>query len=263
MAEKTAKRTRGYGNGSVYFRSSDQRWVGKYKVGIKSNGKPDMKVVYGKTEAECHKKLKAIIEESMKSDYIEVQKSTVKDYMEDWLFNVKKNELKPKSFDRLEQTLTLYVYPRIGQLQLQAIRADDVQKMINDLHKEGYSHSTIKKAYDAVNACFKSGLIKKTTKVNPAAGVTVPSKKLFQQTKIHFYTQEEAGILIAQSQKKYKNGKRIYPLGSFVPLLINTGLRMGELLALRWKEDIDFETKTLTVHNNIAFVKDRDENSQK
>lgn len=263
MIEKTAKRNRGYGNGSVYFRASDQRWVGKYKVGIKADGKPAMKVVYGKTEAECHKKLKAVIEESMKNDYIEVQKSTVKDYMQSWLDNVKRNELKPKSFDRLEQTLTLYVYPRIGQQQLQAISSQDVQKLINDLRKEGYSHSTIKKVYDAVNACFKLGLVQKTVAVNPAVGVAVPSKKLFPQTKIHFYTQNEAEALVAQSLRRYKNGKRIYPLGSFVPLLINTGLRMGELLALRWKEDIDFETKTLTVHNNIAFVKDRADDAKK
>ena len=116
MGEKTAKRNRGYGNGSVYFRESDQRWVGKYKIGIKDDGRPAMKVVYGKSEAECHKKLKEIIEEANKTEYVQVQKSTVEDYMNNWLTSVKKNELKPKSYDRLEQTVKLYVNPAIGSI---------------------------------------------------------------------------------------------------------------------------------------------------
>ena len=53
------------------------------------------------------------------------------------------------------------------------------------------------------------------------------------------------------------NGKRRYPLGAFVPLMLNTGLRVSELLALKWNSDIDIENKTLTVHNNVVFVRDR------
>ena len=258
MGEKTAKRTRGYGNGSVYFRASDQRWVGKYKVGIKNDGKPAMKVVYGKTEAECHRKLKEVIDESKRTEYIQIESDTVKDYMELWLNNVKKNELKPKSFDRLEQTLTLYVYPAIGHIQLQAIKSSDVQKMINNLRDSGKSHSTIKKAYDAVNACFKLGITQKTIAKNPAVGVTIPSKKLLPPKKIQFYTQDEAALLVKQAMSFWGNGKRRYPLGAFVPLILNTGLRAGELLALKWGPDIDTENKTLTIHNNVVFVRDRD-----
>lgn len=258
MGEKTAKRVRGYGNGSVYFRASDQRWVGKYKIGTKSNGKPAMKVVYGKTEAECHRKLKDVIDEAAKTEYIEVQNATVKDYMDEWLTSVKKNELKPKSFDRLEQTVNLYVNPAIGHIQLQAIKSKDVQTMINNLRDSGKSHSTIKKAYDAVNACFKLGVIQKTVASNPAIGVTIPSKKVLPPKKIQFYTKDEATILTKQAMSCWGNGKRRYPLGAFVPLLINTGLRAGELLALKWDQDIDIENKALTIHNNIVFVKDRE-----
>ncbi len=258
MGEKTAKRVRGYGNGSVYFRASDQRWVGKYKIGTKSNGKPAMKVVYGKTEAECHRKLKDVIDEAAKTEYIEVQNATVKDYMDEWLTSVKKNELKPKSFDRLEQTVNLYVNPAIGHIQLQAIKSKDVQTMINNLRDSGKSHSTIKKAYDAVNACFKLGVIQKTVASNPAIGVTIPSKKVLPPKKIQFYTKDEATILTKQAMSCWGNGKRRYPLGAFVPLLINTGLRAGELLALKWDQDVDIENKALTIHNNIVFVKDRE-----
>ena len=257
MAEKTAKRERGYGNGSVYFRASDQRWVGKYKVGLKIDGKPAFKVVYAKSEHECHKKLKRVIEEANRSEYVHVQSHSVREYMNTWLTEVKKLDLKPKSYDRLEQTLFNNVYPYIGNIQLQSISARDVQSMIKSLVDKGCSHSTVKKAYDAVNACFKLGVIQKTVAVNPAIGVSPPNKKLFAQKSIHFYTKQEAESLTKQAMSVWGNGKRRYPLGAFVPLLINTGLRMSELLALQWERDVDLENKIITVHNNVVFVKDR------
>ena len=258
--EKTAKRIRGYGNGTVYFRASDQRWVGKYKIGTKPDGKPDVKVVYAKTEPECHRKLKDIIDESKKTEYVYVSKDTVASYMLLWLTTVKAIELKPKSYDRLEQTVNLHVNPYIGQLQLQSITSDDVQDMINKLTAAGKSYSSIKKAYEAVSAAFKWGLYSDPPKVkkNPAANIKLPNKKLFAQKQIPFYTSEEALKLTSKALQICANGKQRYPLGAFVPLLINTGLRASEVIALKWKPDIDLENRTLTVHNNAVFIKDRE-----
>ena len=260
MGEKTAKRVRGYGNGTVYLRSSDQRWVGKYKIGTKPDGKPDVKVVYAKSEPECHRKLKAIIDESKKTEYVYVAKDTVSSYMTLWLTTVKSLDLKPKSYDRLEQTVNYQVIPYIGYLQLQSITSDDVQDMITKLTAEGKSYSSIKKAYEAVNAAFKWGQNCDPPKVkkNPAANIKLPNRKLFTQKQIPFYTAEESAKLTATALHICNNGARRYPLGAFVPLIINTGLRASEVLALKWKADIDLEKRTLTVHNNVVFVKDRE-----
>lgn len=256
----TAKKKHEHGTGSVYFRSSDQRWVGRLKIGQKPNGKPDYKVVYCKSEPEAHKRLKEIYLESVKTEYVYVNKESFAAYLDLWMTTVKILELKPKSYDRLEQTINLYVKPSLGEIQLSTVTSDDIQQMLAKLKDEGKSYSTIKKAYDAVNGAFKWGLRCEPPKVkkNPAANVIVPSRKLFAQKQIPFYTKDEATALITQAYSKCGNGKRRYPLGAFVPLLINTGLRMGELLALKWGTDIDFENRTLKVHNNIVFVRDRD-----
>ena len=257
-----AKQRREQGTGGISQRK-DGYWQGRYDAGTKPDGKRNVRYVYAKTEAECKRKLRELIKDVHSNDYINVQKKSVKDYMDNWLLNVKKNELKPKSFDRLEQTLEKDVYPYIGALQLQAIDSGDVQKMINSLRDSGRSHSSIKKAYDAVNACFKLGVIQKTVISNPALGVTVPSKKILPPKKIRFYNQDEAKLLCKQAMSCWPNGTRRYPLGAFVPLLINTGLRMGELLALRWEEDVDLENKVITVNNNLAIVRDREDDSKK
>ena len=263
--QKTATKNREYGNGTIYFRESDKRWVGKWKRGIKPDGKPDMLVVYGKTEAEARKKLNAGIEAARKSNLVYVEKETVSTYMLRWLTTVKVNDLKDKSYDRLEQTINTDVIPRIGHIQLGALTTLDVQQMITDMKNEGKSYSTIKKAYDAVNAAFKYGLSVNPPLVNynPCSAVKLPNKKLFPASTIKFYTEEEAKILCETAIKKYGNGTPWYRLGAAIILAINTGLREAELAGLEWDRDIDFDDRLLHVNKTVVVVKNRDENSDK
>ena len=256
QTENNDKIRREKGSGGISLRK-DGLWVGRYDAGVKADGKRDVKAVYAKSEAECRRKLREIIKQVHANDYVNVEKKTVKTFMNEWLVNVKKNELKPKSYDRLEQTLIYDVYPYIGGLQIGSIKSSDVQKMINSLRDSNKSHSSIKKAYEAVNACFKRGMIQKTVTSNPALGVSIPAKKQFKKKEIPFYTADESAILVSKAMSKCKNGNRRYTAGAFVPFLINTGLRLSELLSLQWDRDIDFDKKTVTVHTNLVSVKDR------
>ena len=197
------------GSGSVSQRA-DGLWVGRIDAGRKPDGKRNIKVVYAKTEPECKRKLRDLIKEVNKGEHYYVERSSVESYMTDWLVDVKKNELKPKSYDRLEQTLKDSVFPYIGHIQLQAIQTKDVQTMINGLRDKKMSYSTIKKAYDAVNAAFKYGLACNPPKVysNPAFNVTIPSKKILPPKKIQFYSQEEASIICDHAMKKLQRMRK-------------------------------------------------------
>lgn len=249
------------GNGVIkvmaaFRKEKDGTWTARLNLGFTPEGKTKIKAFYGKTESEVKRKLKEYQKELIKNDYQTVQRNTVENYMLDWLHNVKANELKPKSYDRLEQTVLNQVIPAIGHLQVAAVQPDDVQKMVNDLKSTGKSYSTIKKAYDAVNECFRTGQIKRTVIYNPALGVTIPAQKTFGKTKVKCYTKEEADKLCEAATACYSNGKRIYRLGNAVVLALNTGLRYGELLGLKWS-DIDFEKRLLTVSATRVIVKDR------
>ena len=139
------KQRRDYGSGSISQRK-DGTWTARMIIGTNEAGNPRIKAFYGKSEREVKKKMKEFEKELHKNDGTVVQKNTVETYMRNWLYSVKSNELKPKSFDRLERTIVYQVIPHIGNLQIAAIQADDVQKMLNTLKAEGKSYSTIKKA---------------------------------------------------------------------------------------------------------------------
>lgn len=159
MADSTKKR-REYGSGSISQRK-DGTWTGRIFIGFSEEGKRQYKAVYGKTETEAKRKLNAFKKEFAKNDFVNIKKDTVGSFMMDWLNNTKVNTLKPKSFDRLEQTIKFQVIPYVGSLQLAAIDSSDVQRMVNELKRNGLSYSTIKKAYDAVNDCFRTAVIQR------------------------------------------------------------------------------------------------------
>lgn len=254
MAEGRARRD--YGSGSISQRK-DGTWTARLIIGTNANGRPKIKALYGKTEREVKRKLKDFQIEFYRNDQTMVVKNTVAYYVKNWLYNKKANELKDKSFDRLEQTVLYQVIPEIGMIQLASLRADDIQKMVNKLKADGLSWSSVKKSYDAVNECFRTAVEKRDLVFNPASGVSVPKQKMFDNNKeVRYYEDEEVNKLVAAATAVYSNGVRHYRLGDMVPIDINTGLRTAELLGLKW-DDVDLVNRKLYVSATRVLVKDR------
>lgn len=247
------------GEGSISQRK-DGLWTGRLDIGVQENGKRKIKAVYGKTEQEVKRKLRALKKELIKHDYQEVKKLSVREYMTDWLYNYKQNEVKPSTFDRIEQICENQIFPCIGDLQINSVTANDFQKMINDL-AEKYSYSTVKKAYDYTKSCFTLAYDKREILYNPFVRISLPVNKKRDISDIHYYNDDEIKLIRKHSLKKHDNGCYIYKYGYAVILLLYTGLRVGELLALKW-DCVDFEKKTLTVKGNVKQIKNRDSNIQ-
>ena len=247
-----ANKRRDKGDGSVY-QKKDGSWVAQMAVPNKST----RKFFYGKSESEVKKKLKQFQNEIIKNGYTEIKNITVREYMEDWLYSVKKNELKPKTFDSIELTLNHQICPYIGDIQIGSLTSNDVQQLMNTLVAQGLSYSTIKKAYDAINGCFKLGIIKGEVIKNPCAGVSLPKNLKVNRSKtIKIFTDEQIESICKESIFKYGNGKMMYRLGYSIIVLLYTGMRMGELLGLKWG-NIDFQNNTVKITNSVVTVKNR------
>lgn len=62
---------------------------------------------------------------------IDTRAESVQAFMTNWLTNYKKPNLKPTSYDRLEMTLQLHIFPYLGRLQMGSLTSDDVQNHLN------------------------------------------------------------------------------------------------------------------------------------
>ena len=253
---------RDYGSGSI-SQMQNGKWTARIDCGYGIDGKRKIKAFYGKTKSEVRKKLTEFRNE--KEDYSQnnAYKMYLSDYMMNWLTTVKKVVLKPTSYDRLRLTIESNVIPSIGHLQMGSVQSQDIQKMLADMMDDGYSFSTIKKAFLAVKACFNYAAITGGISKSPIIGVALPSEKLFDPKELHYYSEEEAKRICKAALSVYPDGSPIYPMGNAVILALCTGMRIGEILALQWKKHIDFENRMITVCSSRVLASDKNSKKKK
>lgn len=257
MGEKRKKN----GEGSV-FQISENKWIAKISLGTRPDGKPNIKQFSGKTEAVVKKKLRDF---KKSTDYTEKHipsNYTVHAYFSMWMHEYQFNKLKPSSFDRLERTVVNQIFPYIGGLKIDKVSRDCIQKLINYLYKNNnLSYSSVKKTYVALNSCYKHALIADVVTKNPCIGVILPSPAE-RTKKIVPLTIQEVECLKRELSRTTATGEHFYCYGHAYLLILNTGLRMGEALSLKW-DDIDFAKKTITVTKNNVLIRNRDTDGNK
>lgn len=247
------------GAGYIYQRKDGKGWRGRLQDGRKPDGSVRYVNFSGKTEAEVKRKIR----EYHKSEDKDFQQKTITvgEYLINWLHTYKRGTIKDSSYDRLENTAKHQVIPSIGDIQLQALTSDDIQNMIMDLKRAGKSYSTVKKAYDCLNAALRHATIADDIRKNPMLMVNMPEGKLFEQTEIRYFTKDECRRIVEECGRKYSTGAPVYHYGDVFILILNTGLRIGEAIGLL-KTDWNQEEKTLHIRRTIARIKERDEDGK-
>lgn len=261
MENKTPKKRRENGTGSISKRGD--RYIGRMDVtrfkGYTANGKRTIKFFSGKTPAEVRKKMRTWVESE--THFIS-SKMLFKDYADNWMKLYKKQSIKGSSYDRLENTLKHQVFPYLGEMVLDKITADDIQRMLSSLKSGGKSYSTIKKAYDATGSILKHARLNGNIVNNPIDLVECPGQRTFETKEPRCFTAPELRALIVEFQRKYKTGTPVYPYGEAFVLALNTGIRVGELIALQ-KTDWDPENRMLHIMRSLEAIKNRDENEDR
>lgn len=245
---------RDYGDGSISQRK-DGTWTARVYLGRSADGKQKVKCLYAKTEREVRKKLKDFQNEQTKYDNVQIPKLTLEELITDWL-KVKRYKVKPTTFDRIERTVNNLIIPRIGYLQAASLTSVDIENFLTELADDGYAYSSIKKAYEALNAPFKIAVIREQVRKNPCDTVEIPKNSLEDEGEVEFFTEEQVAKISDAALAKYSNGRYIYKHGRGLIILLNTGMRIGELLALKWK-NVDFDKKLIHVVETRGTIKNR------
>lgn len=172
---------------------------------------------------------------------------TLLDFVNIWLELFKKNSIKQSSYERLllsRDTMSKY---DIADKKLCEISFFDVQRYVNQLVEKGYSLSGIKKQVLIVTAPLRQAAAMQIIHADPCVGVKMPVEaKVKKKTKeVIAYTKDEQArlekVIVAEPEN----------VGySAIGIMLETGLRAGELLALKWN-DIELDRSRMKVHATI------------
>ncbi len=253
-------------NGNA-FKRTDGRWCGVVWY-MDEQGERKRKSFSGTTKQAVNRKMTEYIAD-FENQIIDSDESkkTLKDSMQNWLQVFKFPSVEPTTYDRCECSAKHQIYPLLGEKTVGDIKAADVKNMLNHWMNKGYAYTTVKKAYVVLNEYFRYLFKEEIISKNPMANVDMIKKSNFLSAQnkenlptnetVTVFTEEEIEKFKDEAFSTFKDGKRKYQQAGAYILMLNTGLRTGEMLGLL-NSDIDLENKTLTVRQGVKEISRRD-----
>jgi integrase len=245
MARKKSVGRRGNNEGTVCQRS-DGRWTAAVIVGVDGNGKPVRKFVYGKTRPEVLVKLSELTEARGKMSGI-ITNEDMQTLMQEWLLTFKQSEVAARTFEKNLSFAKWYVYPAIGEMKVNEVSTENVQKLLNGMRIDGYALDTVKHTKHLMRQFFEyckdSGFVSE----NPVDKVKLQSRERKIATKVEYKA------IPPEARQKFLE---VIEKSKFFKALCMTmmfgGLRIGEALALRWR-DVDLNKKRIRIDNAVTL----------
>ena len=220
-----------------YKKRADGRYLVQVLTGYKPNGKPVYKNVYAKTIRELEEKTAKVRDEIEKGIFIQDESFTVGGWALRWL-ELYKSTVMYNTKRMYEAAVNSHIIPKLGTIKLKDLKPHHVQDMLNALiyDKKGRMAEVVSLTLkQMLDQAIKNGYANK----NVAAAAMLPAKT---KTKKRALTDDE--------QLYVRNAKLPLREKLFVILLLTTGARRGEALALQ-VADIDLEKRTININKTV------------
>ena len=253
-------------NGNIW-QKRDGRWIGMVRY------KDEFGVAQRKSFSSKKKKtLQAKMTEYVKNFNEQVTNSDkarepLKESMKNWLRVYKFPEVERTTYDRYECTAEHQIYPYIGNKLVGDVTPADIKKLLTKHMNKGYAFTTSKKAYSLLKMFFKQLYQEGAIPNNPMAIIDMTKKDnyLASQNKeskpqcdlVVVFTDDELEKIKAEAFKRFANGKPVYQKSAAYFLMLNTGLRAGELCGII-NSDIDLENRVIHLQRGVKEVHVRD-----
>ena len=232
-------RRRSNGEGSIYRRASDGLWIGS--LTIDGRQKP---IASGKRRGDVADKLEEARRRLKADEPVKDARVTVALFVPDWIRKaLAASNRKPSTRENYATIARTHLIPApFGALTLDRLRPSDIEALLVAKRDAGLSGSTVRLVCTVCRAMLdiavRDGLIRR----NPAAAVKRPTIK---RNEARYLTPAEVGRLLEAAK-----GDRLQPL---IVLMLGTGLRRGEALALHWR-DVDLSAGHVRVRSTLSRV---------
>lgn len=229
------------GEGSIYQRASDGRWVGVVDLGW-VGGKRVRKTVTAPTLRELRPKLKTMkgqIERGIITD-----ESTVAQWMREWLENIASKKVRDRTLVGYRGYVEQWIVPTLGKVRLRDLRPDHVRAMHRAMADAGRSDATQRQAHMILQRAMKVAEQEGKILRNPCSGVDAPRVGTVHHAALDM---EQARALLRWTDQQ--DARTRARMGAALLM----GLRQGEALGLRW-DDVDLAAGEVYVHQSLARV---------
>lgn len=259
------------GTGTIYKHKERNNYIGEliigYNISIDKHGNLKKHAKRKSFSGDTQKIVSQKMDEYAKNNPLSLSSDILLgNYIGYYLKTYKLNTIKPTSYDTLDNVWKNHIrYSNIGMLTLNAVKTADIQKLINEKNIAGLSLSRMKKIKEVLNGAFKCAIMENLITINPVNGLKLPSKEnlITPIKEIKRYSDNDINSLESIIYTRKKNNLPLYRHAFAFILILETGMREGEICALKWNSiELDKEKPYLIVTNNVTFAKQRNSNAE-
>ena len=232
----TEGKRRGHHEGSVYYVAERDRWVAEISLGP---GK--RKKFYCKTKQEANRKRNEALRELEQGTLATGPQQKLKDYLEDWIENVHKDNIRISTYVKYKK-LIKYIVADLGEVRLQKLTPEQVQRFYAKKRKDGLSSKTVHEIHGVLHLALKHAVRWNYVSRNVCDLLDSPR-----------VVSREGTPLTLEQAKKLLEGIRGHRLEAVLMMAVITGMRKGEIIALRWS-DIDLDRHILRVLHTVDYI---------
>lgn len=168
-------------------------------------------------------------------------RETVAAYLEEWLHGMR-HKLKPSTLRSYQAYVSNDLVPTLGAYRLEHLTHRHVAQLITDMENAGRGAPTIRRCIAVLSSALADAVERHRLPHNVARHAPLPPEGRAERRP---WTVEQAIRFLAHV--------RDHVLGPLFEVLIGTGLRRGEALALRWS-DLDLDSRVLQVRQTLSDV---------
>lgn len=206
--------------------------------------------VYAKTLREVKKKLEDQRYQVEHGITGRADRVTLNEWFDIWLKTYKVGKVKDTTIATYKSLYDRFVRETLGGRYITKIKTVEVQRLYNGITEKGLSPKYLKTLHNTLSNIFKMAVNNDIISKNPCSqtirpGIDTPERRVLTAS-------EQRWLLSFIQQEQYRN---IEPA---ITVLLGTGLRIGELLGLKWQDlDLEGKEKTLTVNRTLVRIRDK------
>jgi integrase len=200
------------------------------------------------SKAEAQERERQVLRRYEEAQWAEESTKTVSDLLNAWIAyltpTAKSQIISPTTYERYASIVNLHLKPHLGDITLRKLGAPHIIDAYAKVRDKGLSGRSCLHVHRVLHTALEYGTkTLRWLRANPSANLRSPkvARRLSQ-------IDEQAVRILLEAAK----GTRFQ---CPVALTAMTGLRRGELLALRWSRSIDFERKRLVVSESLEETK--------
>jgi integrase len=166
-------------------------------------------------------------------------RGTFGNYAEEWLAGLNR---RPRTLDAHRYALDRHLFPRFARRKLGDITTDDVARLVAGMQRDGYAEWTTVGALSTLSSCLGRAARRGLIPTNPVKALTHDERRKQKGREKRVLSEDEITAVLDAASDRFR------PL---VATMIFSGVRLGELLALRW-QDVDTAEGFLRVRFQLS-----------